>query len=89
MRNNGFTLIELLVVVSIIGFLASIVLVSFPGAIKRAKIAETKREMEQIYNTIIIAQYSYDNVLKNITGHGCSGCACRDIDDLSILPDNH
>ncbi|MBM4177581.1 prepilin-type N-terminal cleavage/methylation domain-containing protein [Candidatus Gribaldobacteria bacterium] len=41
MRNKkkfltGFTLIELLVVIAIIGILASIVLVSFPGAQKKA-----------------------------------------------------
>ena len=36
-RSKGFTLIELLVVIAIIGILASIVLVSFPGATKKAK----------------------------------------------------
>ena len=35
--KRGFTLIELLVVIAIIGILASIVLVSFPGATKKAK----------------------------------------------------
>ncbi len=35
--RKGFTLIELLVVIAIIGILASIVLVSFPGATKKAK----------------------------------------------------
>lgn len=38
MKNNkGFTLIELLVVISIIGILASVVLVSFPSASAKAK----------------------------------------------------
>jgi len=37
MKSKGFTLIELLVVIAIIGILASIVLVSFPGATKKAK----------------------------------------------------
>jgi len=36
-KQTGFTLIELLVVIAIIGILASIVLVSFPGAQKKAK----------------------------------------------------
>ena len=35
--KKGFTLIELLVVIAIIGILASVVLVSFPGATKKAK----------------------------------------------------
>ncbi|PIP31805.1 hypothetical protein COX24_01590 [bacterium (Candidatus Gribaldobacteria) CG23_combo_of_CG06-09_8_20_14_all_37_87_8] len=33
--KSGFTLLELLVVISIIGVLASVVLVSFPGAQKK------------------------------------------------------
>ena len=51
-RKQGFTLIELLVVIAIIGILASIVLVSFPGATKRARdsrvmsaIAQARTEM--------------------------------------------
>lgn len=51
-HKRGFTLIELLVVIAIIGILASIVLVSFPGATRRAKdsrvisaIAQARTEM--------------------------------------------
>ena len=55
-KPKGFTLIELLVVIAIIGILASIVLVSFPGATKKAKdsriisaIAQTRTVMTYIY----------------------------------------
>jgi len=55
-RKRGFTLIELLVVIAIIGILASIVLVSFPGATKRAKdsrvmsaIAQARTEMTSFH----------------------------------------
>ena len=41
MKNKGFTLIELLVVISIIGILTSIVLVSLPSAIEKAKTQES------------------------------------------------
>lgn len=54
--SKGFTLIELLVVIAIIGILASIVLVSFPGASKKAKdsrvisaIAQARTVMTYIY----------------------------------------
>jgi len=54
--KKGFTLIELLVVIAIIGILASIVLVSFPGATKKAKdsriisaVAQARTVMTYIY----------------------------------------
>ena len=54
--KKGFTLIELLVVIAIIGILASIVLVSFPGATKKAKdsrivgaIAQARTVMTYVY----------------------------------------
>ncbi|MDD5433437.1 MAG: prepilin-type N-terminal cleavage/methylation domain-containing protein [Candidatus Pacebacteria bacterium] len=55
-NKKGFTLIELLVVIAIIGILASIVLVSFPTATKKAKdsrivsaLAQTRVLMETLY----------------------------------------
>jgi prepilin-type N-terminal cleavage/methylation domain-containing protein len=46
-RQRGFTLIELLVVIAIIGILASIVLVSFPSATKKAKDSRVKSAVAQ------------------------------------------
>ena len=76
MKRQSFTLIELLIVIATIGLLASLVIVSFPGATKKAKIAKTQRELQQIYESIIVAQYTHNDVLMHITGCGCSACAC-------------
>ena len=71
MRNKrGFTLIELLVVIAIIGILASIVLVSFPSATKRARDARLKTAIEQM-RTIMVYTFgnsgNYDSFASNTT----------------------
>lgn len=46
--TKGFTLIELLIVISIIGLLASVVLVSFPGAMKNVRDGRRKHDLNTI-----------------------------------------
>lgn len=48
MKQKGFTLIELLVVISIIGLLASIVLVSLNSARSKARYTRVLADMKQI-----------------------------------------
>lgn len=57
-KSKGFTLIELLVVIAIIGILASIVLVSFPGATKKAK---DTRILSAIGQARTVMTYIYAN----------------------------
>ena len=57
-KSKGFTLIELLVVIAIIGILASIVLVSFPGATKKAK---DSRVISAISQARTVMTYLYAN----------------------------
>ncbi len=64
----GFTLIELLVVIAIIGILASIVLVSFPSATKKANDARVEASMSQM--RAIMASYQSAN--GSYTDFSCS-----------------
>jgi prepilin-type N-terminal cleavage/methylation domain-containing protein len=88
-NEQAFTLIELLVVIAIIGVLASIIYVSLSAASREAKIGRAEGELAQIKSVIRTTSFTQDKALKDITGSGCSDCACRTVTDLSILPDTH
>jgi len=71
---TGFTLIELLVVMVIIGILASIVIVQFPGAVKRARDGRVISDMGQLRTQAIIlhsTQESYTQVACTVMGTLC------------------
>lgn len=51
-QEQGFTLIELLLVVAIIGLLASITLVSFDGAQRRARDVQRIQDINTFYNAM-------------------------------------
>jgi len=51
-KQKGFTLLELLVVIAIIGLLASVVLVSFPSAMKKVRDAQRLQDVSQIITAL-------------------------------------
>jgi type II secretion system protein G len=51
-QKQGFTLIELLIVISIIGLLASIVLVSFDGSQRKARDVQRIQDINNFYNAM-------------------------------------
>lgn len=75
-NKRAFTLLELLITIAIIGILSSIVLVSLNNGRTKAKIANTKSEMNQIIKAIGVAQQATGKPLKDITLTGCSACSC-------------
>lgn len=85
-QNSGFTLIELLVVISIIGILASIVIVSLDDARTKARYVRAAKEMQQFHVAVMQATGEAGSVpLMAITGSGCSACQCTAGEDLKDI----
>ena len=88
--RNGFTLVELLVVISIIGVLASIVMVSVNSVRASARMTRAKADLQQIMKAIEIARDNSNATLMEITSEDCSDCGpCRGAGDLRNIPDTH
>jgi len=85
-KSKSFTLIELLVVIAIIGLLASIVMINVNSARNKAKYAKVKGEIAQFAEIAVVAQGETNKTLQQITGNGCSDCACRDR-NIQGIPD--
>lgn len=75
--KGGFTLIELLVVISIIGILAGFAYVSFSYAQEKARISKVKNDLKAIQLDMDQQKISLSKPLIQITGNGCTDCACR------------
>jgi type IV pilus assembly protein PilA len=77
--EKGFTLIELLIVITIIGILASVVIVRFPEALSKAKDSRIFSSMAQL-RTKSILLYTGSESYKGLTCSSVSdsGCICQD-----------
>ena len=70
--NSGFTLLELLVVISIIGLLASVILVSVNTARVKARDTQRLSDMQQIY-TALYSFYNDYGCLPMTSASTCGG----------------
>ncbi len=76
---TGFTLIELLVVISIIGILASVVLVSFPGATKKAKDSRIISAVSQARVVMVYINANDSDYDDFYCTTNCSSCTNSDL----------
>jgi prepilin-type N-terminal cleavage/methylation domain-containing protein len=67
-QKKGFTLVELMVVIVIIGILAALVIPKFVVAANRAKAAEFKPLLRQIYVLQYSFHLSHDRYSSDVTG---------------------
>ena len=74
-QKSGFTLIELLVIVSVIGLLASVVLVSLNDARAKGRNSRRAEDANQLRNAFALS-YSETGVFPTSTDSGVSGVAC-------------
>lgn len=84
MQNKGFTLIELLIVIAIIGILASVVIVQFPGAVGKARDSRVISSMGQFRIQAAILgsnEGNYFNVDCQTTSDKAILALCEDIKD--------
>ena len=85
--NSGFTLIELLVVISIIGLLASVVLVSLNSARDKSKNAVRKATLRQLQAAVEI-YYSYNETYPS-TSASPTGLYASEVGDIQPNGNNN
>ena len=67
-RFFGFSLIELLVVISIIGFLASLLLVAMSSALLQSRDARVHQDLTELLNVVELARDTHNANFGRITG---------------------
>ena len=88
--QKGFTLVELLVVISVIGLLASVVLVSFPASTKKGRDSKRVQELKQIQTALRLYYDLYHEMPINRDGTNfyCDGHAdfLKELVDKGLWP---
>ena len=88
--KKGFTFIELLVTIAILGIISATVITSLESARTNATRVSTQAQMSKIVDLLQVARETSGKTLLQITGNGCTDCACRSVGTpLYALPSNH
>lgn len=72
-KKTGFTIIELLVVIVVIGILASIVLVAYPGSQARNRDTKRKSDIQQVATALSAYALQKNNYVEGGSGCGVNG----------------
>jgi prepilin-type N-terminal cleavage/methylation domain-containing protein len=73
MKSRGFTLIELIIVIFVIGVLASIVLVAYPGYQQRTRDNQRKSDLQQVSAAINAYALQKNDYVTTASGCGLGG----------------
>lgn len=91
--SRGFTIVELLIVIVVIAVLAAITVVAFNGVQDRSKASKVSADLSNLVKAVNLARTSANTTLLNITGSGCTRCACPyaagDMTVYRTLPKTH
>jgi type II secretion system protein G len=86
-NNIGFTLIELLVVISIIGLLASVVLVSLSSARQKSRVAKRLTDLKQVQTALELYYGDYNRYPTTTLGAFRGECsAWGSLNATSVIP---
>ncbi|MBL8159939.1 type II secretion system protein [Candidatus Saccharibacteria bacterium] len=75
-RRAGFTIVELLIVIVVIGILALIAVTAVSRAQDDARVAKVNSDLRLLEKAIMAARENSGETLFQITGNGCTRCAC-------------